>query len=40
MTIYDIDDIDKNGDAFDVKPITGDNSDFFNIAKFIWILFH
>ena len=29
MTIYDMDDIDKNGDAFDVKPITGDNSDFF-----------
>ena len=29
MTIYDIDNIDKNGDAFDVKPITGDNGDFF-----------
>ena len=29
MTIYDIDDIDKNGDAFDVKHITGDNNDFF-----------
>ena len=24
MTIYDIDDIDKNGDAFDVKSITDD----------------
>ena len=29
MTIYDMDDIDKNGDAFDVKPITGDNRVFF-----------
>ena len=29
MTIYDIDNIDKNGDASDVKPITGDNGDFF-----------
>ena len=28
MTIYDMDDIDKNGDAFDVKHITGDNSVF------------
>ena len=29
MIIYNMGDIDKNGDVFDVKPIEGDNSDLF-----------
>ena len=35
-----MDDIDRNGDVFDVKPNDGDNIFLFSIAKFMWILIH